>query len=92
MLTLPLLLTKYRGSGAKNDLPSPSIWLQVRFANSSMRYCVFETELRVPAIAAELPLGVTVVISGKFCKLFGPVSTSFVSLGVTPKSPRSIPK
>ena len=32
------------------------------------------------------------VMTGKFCKLFGPTSLSQLSFGVTPIEPRSIPR
>ena len=50
------------------------------------------TELSVPLIVIEFPFGAAEVISGKFCRLLSPVSTSFGSFEVTPLAPRSMPK
>src|SRR5436309_1820743 len=44
--------------------------------------------LRVPMIVPP----VAEVITGKFCRLFAPVSGSWLSLGVTPTGPRSVPR
>ncbi len=46
----------------------------------------------VPTMEMLPPLTVAAVTIGKFCRLFGPVSTSPPSLRVTPLLPRSIPR
>ena len=49
-------------------------------------------ELSVPVMVLVLPVRRAAVMTGKFCRLFGPVSASCASFGVTPSAPRSMPR
>ena len=52
---------------------------------------MFAAELSVLATAVAPPVVLAAEMTGKFCKLFGPVSASPASLAVTPSVPRSMP-
>ena len=60
------------------------------FLNNSMRNVVFGVLFRVILTVVVLP-AIVAVNTGKFCRLFAPVSASPTSLRVTPLSLRSIP-
>ena len=53
---------------------------------------MFGIDVKVPWIVVLLAPRETVVMTGKFCSWFGPVSVSVPSLGVIPIVPRSIPR
>src|SRR4030095_7725164 len=46
----------------------------------------------LPVTTVFEPLVIAELITGKFCRLFGPASASLGSFGVTPSSLRSIPR
>ena len=64
---------------------------QVWFEKNSSRKAVLAVLFNVPEIVTVLPATNADVITGKFWRLLGPVSTSQGSFGVTPSPLRSIP-
>jgi hypothetical protein len=77
----------------RNACPSP--WPDASHAalekNSMLKPGVLGVLSRDPSIVVLLAPAVTDERTGKFCRLFAPVSRSWGSLSVTPLGPRSIP-
>src|SRR5437660_10793518 len=77
----------------RNVWPSPlPDELQVAFAKNSILNCPFAVLFKVPWIVVVLEFAIAELITGKFCRLFGPISPSQLSFGVIPNGLRSIPR